>query len=187
MQSGVISALLSRIADSEPRVGSTRQASVAVILSDREVPKTLLIRRAERSGDPWSGQVAFPGGKSTEADRSAKDTAIREAREEVGIDLGVAEFLGYSHSLRTHTGEMEVIPTVFLLRGTVAVRTNEEVSSYKWLEIERLLSAEATTSYKVNIQGQARDVPAFQVDDYVVWGLTHRIISSLFSADERSV
>ena len=182
MQSEIFPALFAKLVDTEPPVGGRRRASVAVILSEKEAPKTLLIKRADRAGDPWSGQVAFPGGKSQEADKSARDTATRETREEVGIDLAAAsEFLGYFRSLNTHTGVMEVIPSVFLLRGTVTVRTNEEVSSYKWLGLERLLSAEAESSYKVGFQGEIREVPAFRVDDYVVWGLTHRIISSLLS------
>ena len=187
MQSEIFPALFAKLVDTEPPVGGRRRASVAVILSEKEAPKTLLIKRADREGDPWSGQVAFPGGKSQEADKSARDTAIRETREEVGIDLAAAsEFLGYFRSFKTHTGVMEVIPSVFLLRGTVTVRTNEEVSSYKWLGLERLLSSESESSYKVDFLGERRKVPAIRVGDYVVWGLTHRIISSLLSVKASS-
>lgn len=188
MQSEIFPALLRRLGDQEPPVGSSRRASVAVILNSREAPKLLLIKRAEMVGDPWSGQVAFPGGKSQEADGTARDTAIRETREEVGIDLSASsEFLGYFRSFRTHTGTMEVIPSLFLLRGTVAVRTNEEVSSYRWVGLDRLLSSEASSSQKVNFQGKIREVPAFRVGDYIVWGLTHSIISSLLSAKTPTV
>jgi hypothetical protein len=68
----------------------------------------------------------------------------------------------------------------------VTVRTNEEVSSYKWLRLERLLSSESESSYNVDFLGEITEVPAFRVDDYVVWGLTYRIISSLLSVKASS-
>ncbi|MBI3859727.1 MAG: CoA pyrophosphatase [Thaumarchaeota archaeon] len=155
-------------------------ASVAVILRDGENPSALLIRRAEREGDPWSGQVAFPGGKMQEGDRSARDTAAREAREEVGLDPdGDGHFLGYFRSFRTHTGTMEVVPAVFLLKGPGEVRPNAEVSAYKWVPLRALLTPGAKSVYSLRFVDEDREMPAFKVDDFVIWGLTHRILSSL--------
>ena len=140
-----------------------------------------MIKRADQVGDPWSGQVAFPGGKAQEGDNTLKETAIRETREEVGIDLGQdADFLGYFTSFRTHTGTLDVFPAVFLLKKKVEVRLNEEVSSYRWVKLEKLTAEQARSSYKVDAGGQTIEVPSLVLDDYVVWGLTHRIISFLF-------
>ena len=79
--------LVKNLAPHEPPQTGLRFASVALIVRDRRLPSVLLIRRAERTGDPWSGQVAFPGGKKQEGDLTARDTAVRETMEEVGIDL----------------------------------------------------------------------------------------------------
>ena len=139
-----------------------------------------MIKRADRVGDPWSGQVAFPGGKAQEGDSTLKETAIRETREEVGIDLGQdADFLGYFTPFRTHTGTLDVFPLVFLLKKKVEVRPNEEVSSYRWVKLEKLTTEQARSSYGVDAGGQTREMPALLVDGYVVWGLTYRIISSI--------
>jgi len=109
-----------------------------------------------------------------------KETAIRETREEVGIDLGQdADFLGYFTPFRTHTGTLDVFPAVFLLKKWVEVRPNNEVASYKWVKLEKLTAEQARSSYRVDAGGQTRGMPALLVDGYVVWGLTHRIISSL--------
>jgi len=139
-----------------------------------------LIKRADRVGDPWSGQVAFPGGKAQPGDSTLKETAIRETREEVGVDLGQdADFLGYFTPFRTHTGTLDVFPAVFLLRKKVDLCPNEEVSSYRWVKLEKLMAEQAKSSHRVDVGGQTGDMPALLLDDYVIWGLTHRIISSL--------
>ena len=157
-----------------------KMASVAVILEKAESPRILLIKRADISGDPWSGQVAFPGGKSQSGDLTAMGTAIREAREEVGVDLrrdGV--FLGYFESFRTHTGMMDVIPSVFLLKKPVTIEANAEVSSYRWVELLSLLSPESKSVHELGFPERALSMPAYRIGDYIVWGLTHRILSSL--------
>lgn len=176
----VFSAIVRKLDSREPPSGQMRRAGVSMILKDREDPSVLLIRRADLERDPWSGQVAFPGGKAQDGDTTLKDTAIRETKEEVGIDLGTqAEFLGYFTPFRTHTGTMDVVPSVFLLKDEAEVRPNEEVASCRWVKLGRLVSEGARSTYRLEFGGQAREMPAMLVDDYVVWGLTHRIISTL--------
>ena len=168
------------LAAEEPRPQGLRSAAVSVIFRVTESPSILLIKRAERSGDPWSGHIAFPGGKAQPGDRNARDTAVRETLEEVGFDLNkAAEFLGYGAPATTHTGTMEVVPLVFELREAVEVRPNEEVSSYHWVRMEELLAAAAQSTYRRQFAGNRVELPAYAVGDYVVWGLTHRILSSL--------
>ena len=160
-------------------------ASVAVIVRDRQLPSVLLIRRAERVGDPWSGQVAFPGGKMQEGDRSARDTAIRETMEEVGIDLGRhGEFLGYGGVTRTHTGTMDVVPSVFELKESVEVKPNGEVASFRWVDLEQLLVPSSKSTFDLDRDGKVAGMPAYAVGDYTVWGLTYRILNSFL--EERS-
>ena len=176
---GILQALKEKLNANKPPAGQLRQASVAVILDNPEAPSVLLIKRADRVGDPWSGQVAFPGGKAQEGDTTLREIAVRETREELGVDLGKeAIFLGYFTSFRTHTGTLDVFPAVFLLTKEVEVRPNEEVSSYRWVKLTEL-TAESRTSYRVDAGGQTRETPAYLVGDYAIWGLTHRIISSL--------
>ena len=180
MHNELYSTLAGKATQSEPQLAGPRKAAVSIILDSRDLPRTLLIKRAERSGDPWSGQIAFPGGKFQEGDRTARDTAARETLEEVGIDLGTnADFLGYFQPFRTHTGVMDVVPALFLLRSPVTVRINEEVTSYRWVDLKKLVSDESKVSYRLNFGGEPREVPAYRVEDYMIWGLTHRIISDL--------
>jgi 8-oxo-dGTP pyrophosphatase MutT (NUDIX family) len=182
VQMEILQALKGKLNTNEPSAGQLRRASVAVTLKDPESPSVLLIKRADRAGDPWSGQIAFPGGKAQERDGTLKGTAIRETREEMGIDLGQdAEFLGYFTPFKTHTGTLEVIPAVFLLEKDVEIRPNEEVSSYRWVKLEKLMGGQARSPHRADTGGQTRETPALLVEGYAVWGLTRRIISSLLS------
>lgn len=169
----------------EPPAKGLRLASVSVIIQDRNAPRVLLIKRAERSGDPWSGQIAFPGGKMQPGDKSARETAVRETLEEVGVDLdGSAEFLGYGGVTTTHTGTMDVVPSVFELKEAAEVTPNEEVASYRWVGLRELLSPASHTSYRFGLQGREVEMPAFEVGGYVVWGLTYRILSAMLGGAE---
>ena len=179
----ILATLAKKVVNREPQTRG-RRAAVSIVLSDRIAPKVLLIRRSERDGDPWSGQIAFPGGKFQAEDESLRQTAIRETLEEVGIDLAAkSDFLGYLRTFRTHTGDMDVVPTVFLLREECPVRINEEVASFMWADLAGMLSGEANSTFRVRRGDEFRDAPAFKVGAYVIWGLTHRIISSLVGED----
>ena len=85
----------------EPVPAETHQkAAVAVVL--REGPRSaevLLIERAHHPDDPWSGHMAFPGGRMEAGDDSTRTTAARETLEEVGVSLHGAEYLGHVDEL----------------------------------------------------------------------------------------
>jgi 8-oxo-dGTP pyrophosphatase MutT (NUDIX family) len=172
--------VLSKLDSAQPEIESAKLAAVSVIVAGEDRLSTLLIKRAKHQDDPWSGQIAFPGGKLSKDDTSAKETAIREAREEVGVDLvRNAKFAGYHTPFRTHTGEMDVIPAVFLTPRELEVTPNHEVAGFKWVLLEEFLHPRSASTYHLEFRGSFRNLPAFAVGDYVIWGLTHRIISSL--------
>ena len=87
-------------------IGSKNQAAVAIILRARnDQIEVLLIERAHHKDDPWSGQMAFPGGRRDPKDLSARAAAERETQEELGVSLVDAEFLGSIDELQgRHSG-----------------------------------------------------------------------------------
>jgi 8-oxo-dGTP pyrophosphatase MutT (NUDIX family) len=154
-------------------------AAVAVIFGPAE-EGLLLIKRADREGDPWSGDIAFPGGRVEAEDTSFSAAAVREAREEVGVDLiADARFLGYMAPFQARRRGIWVVPSVFLITGTVSVERNREVSSYKWVPLRELLAHENRSTYSIVLGDDKRSFPSFNLQGYVVWGLTERILSSL--------
>jgi len=158
-------------------------ASVAITLAGPSL-KTLMIKRAEREGDPWSGQVAFPGGRREGQDRSLLETATRETKEEVGINLRrSAVYLGHLGAFRTHTGMMLVMPCAFLMRKEERVEPNAEVSSYRWIPVEVFLRENSRSTYTLKSGGEKVKVPSYVYQDYVIWGLSYRMISAMLGKE----
>ncbi len=156
-------------------------AAVAVIIgpSDRG-ESVLMIRRTEREGDPWSGQMAFPGGHKSPKDRDFLETAIREAREEVGIQLHKHELLGHLPPVPARSARVQVVPFVFQLKSTVTVRTNDEVSESFWVPLAELQKLEVSKR-KVKAEEGVLTADAYVYNGRVIWGLTYRIINILLN------
>ena len=164
------------------RLGATEpepQASVAAILS-REA-EILFIRRAEHPGDPWSGHMAFPGGRRDPGDSDLEETARRETREEVGLDLsGSGTTLGALVDLPTFTGGLSVRSHVFAIDGPAELTFNHEVSDAVWVPLSSLQSGRLDTTHAVRWKGQEHRFPAYDVGVGAVWGLTYRMLQTLF-------
>ncbi|MFB6489986.1 MAG: NUDIX hydrolase [Thermoproteus sp. AZ2] len=146
--------------------GGPNTAAVAAILRGG---KLLVIKRAERPGDPWSGQIGFPGGHWEPGDADLRKTVIREAREEVGVDLEEAELLGaLGPDSPMNAPTLKVYSFVFRADAMgEEVRPGEEVAAARW--ISRLDLAEAAF----------RGRPAFSAGGWIIWGLTYRFIKRL--------
>jgi len=159
------------------------QAVVAVLLQEETSSdlNILLIRRAERIDDPWSGQIGLPGGRVARSDPSARAALRREVSEEVGLDLDKeSDELGtLSLGSPMRRLEMKVQPWVYGLRHRPEIRTGAEVQEAFWVSLSRLPSLRTTT--EIEIRGTRRSVEAFLVDGRVVWGFTHRVLEELLS------
>jgi 8-oxo-dGTP pyrophosphatase MutT (NUDIX family) len=154
-------------------------AAVAVIIkSSQRGSSLLLIRRTERSGDPWSGQIAFPGGHRGSVDRSFLDTAIRETDEEVGISLREHIVLGVLPLTYARTHKIRVVPFVFQLRGNVELHPNMEVADAFWVPVNALACCPVTKS-EVRVEEGEIAVDSYIYGENVIWGLTFRIVNML--------
>ncbi|MGB8332220.1 MAG: CoA pyrophosphatase [Polyangiales bacterium] len=162
-------------------------AAVAVLLREAAAgPEVLFIRRAEHPSDPWSGHMAFPGGRQATGDTTLLDTAIRETREEVGLDLSrQAENIGQLDDLqaiaRGKPQETVIRPFVFEVHGQSPIRLQaQEVAEALWAPLLPLYRGDVDTVRPYRWQGTQIDFPAYDVDGRVVWGLTYQMLRSLF-------
>jgi 8-oxo-dGTP pyrophosphatase MutT (NUDIX family) len=157
-------------------------AVAAVVAPDPDA--ILLIRRAERVGDPWSGHMALPGGRREPEDTDLLATAIREAREEVGLPLTPADLLGNLEDVVPRTPVLPPIavrPYVFLVSSPPPISLNPEVTASSWVPLSRLLRPDAHHPVRLEVAGQSRVVPAYELEDGIVWGMTERILTALLN------
>jgi 8-oxo-dGTP pyrophosphatase MutT (NUDIX family) len=155
-------------------------ANAAVVVLLKEVKQdfqVLFVKRAEKSGDPWSGQTAFPGGKGSPEDRNLKETVVRETLEETSINLlEGCRFLGAMEPLRsTQKPEMQILPFVVLLEKEQAIKLNEELTEYFWTPLKELAKHRGTAKFSFGEQ------LAYIIGKHVIWGLTYRILQNLLS------
>lgn len=159
------------------------RASVAMVLGEGAAGvELLLIQRAARDDDPWSGHMALPGGRRDPDDADVIATAVREAREEVGIDLTVdGEPIGRLDELRAVARhrplDLVISPVVFALQRPAALTLNpREVDSAVWVPVSFFGTPDARATYSRTLDGIASEYPAFRYERYTIWGLTHRIL-----------
>lgn len=169
-------------------------AAVAMVFREgRESVEVLLIERAEREGDPWSGHMAFPGGRLEEGDDSTRSAARRETFEEVGVELADAEYLGQLDDI---VGSPRKSPTLvvaahafFLTENQAFELAPDEVQAAFWFPLADMLEearrVEFTTSHRPGdrFPGILVGIP----DRHVVWGLTYRFLENLLDVLGQSI
>jgi 8-oxo-dGTP pyrophosphatase MutT (NUDIX family) len=164
-----------------------RRAAVALIFRAGEsgTPELLFIRRADYPADPWSGQVAFPGGREESGDVNLANTAIRETREETGLDLDHdGTVIGMLDDLRPTTTRLPAIivrPYVVLLKRLPDLLLSDEVAMAFWVPLESLRQVESWRDTTVLARGVQMNRRAFHHEGQVIWGMTERILAQLLA------
>lgn len=190
-------ALASPPVEIAPSAG-TRRAAVAAILRpvDGDV-EALFIRRAERPRDPWSGHMAFPGGRMDEHDPDLVATSIRETREEVGLDLErCGELLGRLDDVvpgdrRGLLPGLVVTPFVWVVHDRPALVPNGiEVAEIHWAPLGPMWRGERDATHPYAWRGVPMEFPGFLVGEReprIVWGMTHRTLTRFFARLESAM
>lgn len=158
-------------------------AAVAAVLTPGP-DSILLIRRADRSGDPWSGHMALPGGRREPNDADLLATAIRETAEELGIDLTPGDLAGQLDDVVPRTPILPPIavrPFVFYLPERPRLLPNAEVAEASWIPLQYLAQPNIHHVVRLEVAGQQRLVDAYRLENAIVWGMTERILTNLLT------
>lgn len=156
-------------------------AAVAVVLAP-DPDALLLIRRAERAGDHWSGHLALPGGRWGPGDPDLVATARRETREETGVDL---EGLDPAAALDDLVPRNPILPPilvrpfVFLLPAQTPLVPNHELSGAWWVPLDSLTRPGILRAYEYRREGSSVQTEGYYLDVGVLWGMTERILTPL--------
>ena len=165
-----------------------RMAAVSILLRTGANRKTqldvLLMRRANRPGDRWSGQIGLPGGHAEPIDEHLLATAVRETREEVGVDLKkTASVLGRLEPIRAKAKgkliPMWIVPFVFRATEPIQPHLGPEAAEAFWLPLDQARAGHLDSSHTYRAPQANFHMPAWKFEERIVWGLTYEILSGL--------
>ncbi len=161
------------------------RAAVAIIHRDRPgdagQQELLFMQRAQRAGDPWSGDMSFPGGLMHVDDPTPRAAAERETFEETGLDLtryGSFEQRLSDRLTRQHHRwrPMVITPYVYAWHGNDDVVLNHEVQSLVWIPLAHLAAPEQqSVMHWRSPLGRVR-LPCCRYQGHCIWGLSYSML-----------
>ena len=176
----LLRARLSPVSDAPRFLGTDYAAVVMLITLHGGAVEVLFAKRAEDRRDPWSGQIAFPGGRSKEVDATLAQTACREFFEETFVDIcKKAEVLGFLETVnpRNRPGT-SVTPFVAYSDRKFVFTPSSELTEVFWAPLASL----ERKAVDIEVAGTVlRGVPAFVHGERVIWGLTAHILDAFRS------
>jgi 8-oxo-dGTP pyrophosphatase MutT (NUDIX family) len=160
--------------------GDGINAAVAFILRETAAGmEGLFIERATRDGDPWSGNISFPGGRVEDHDRSLRETAERETREEISLDLADARYLGRLSDITGAHLKVTVACFVYGISGNpVQPLPNHEVRDLFWVPLDALVDPERRIVASIHFSDRTVTSPAIilKPEKPPLWGITYRLV-----------
>lgn len=167
-----------RLADHVPKIGPSglRPAAVLMPILVSSRIDTLLLTRRSQALRRQPGDIAFPGGSVDPEDASPLATALRESREEVGLDSNDVTILGQMDARGTVTG-FSITPFVAAVAGPYPFRTNREVETLIEVPITTLSDPDILEIEKRRFpDGSLRSVYHYHFDGHDIWGITGQLI-----------
>ena len=168
-----------------------KRSAVALILQVREGElHILMIKRAEREGDPWSGHMAFPGGRKDPGDANGFACALRETEEEVGLqllpgDTCIGRLSEINAMSRVRGFGMAVTPFVFRLNREVSFTPNHEVAEVVWVPLEFLMDTDNREEMEWEFRGMKFKLPCYFYEGRRIWGLSLNMLDEMLGLVER--
>ncbi|MEM2024638.1 MAG: CoA pyrophosphatase [Candidatus Caldarchaeum sp.] len=156
-------------------------AAVAIILRENQpLPELLLVKRVSVSTDPWSGQLAFPGGRFKDGDNGLTDTMFRELWEEAGIPRNSVTLLGnLPYISPANYPQMKVKPYVGWLSERIEARPGPEIQRTYWVALDHF-KPKVEKVYARSV-GKVRKYLCYVFDGEVVWGMTSVLLRRMMS------
>lgn len=170
----------------EPRIDPERFALavpasvlIAIVLRDPE-PTVLMTQRHHAISHP--GHWVFPGGRSDDTDVTPLDTALREAKEEIGLDPARVDVIGRLGDYYSHSG-FRIVPTVALIRPPVDVTPQpSEVAAIEEIELSHFLDSSNYFLYRFeNRSDRAHFALDVGAKDIMITGVTASISIGFYS------
>lgn len=164
--------------------GGRAHAAVALILEEQPTGLNILfIERSSNQNDYWSGQIGFPGGRVVSYDCNLKETAERETREEIGLDLSGAHYLGRLSDIAPGGLQIVVSCFVYAVKDHPVVHlAQDEIADAFWVSVRELNNPARRSHVEIVVRKRLRRFPALRLSDnkeQPLWGLTYRLLRNL--------
>ena len=155
-----------------------RVAGVLVIIHPlNNIPHIVLTKRSLKLKD-HAGQISFPGGNLEIEDLSPLDTALRETREEIGLEIHRDKIIGGLDSVQTSTSKYVIYPYVAMIESGLYLRANDEVEKILNIPIPNILDILLQYSLSTDRSTCRRGIQ-IPWEDEVIWGATATILKQL--------
>jgi len=153
-------------------------AVLVPLFADSGEPRVLLTRRSEALNS-HKGQIAFPGGR-LEPGETSLDAAVRETREEIGLDVSTARVIGELPAHRTISSSSHIVPHVVRMASAPThFQLNEEVERVFSVSLRELVRPDTFAHEHWVFPDREVVVPMFYLDDETIWGATARMLQEL--------
>jgi 8-oxo-dGTP pyrophosphatase MutT (NUDIX family) len=161
---------LSSYKPSGPIVGLP-QAAVLILLHETSEDLNLIYCLRSNNLPTHAGEVAFPGGKREEKDETLRDTALREAQEEVNLELKDVEVLGEISSVQSRFG-LSVTPYIGILKNNSLIADGKEIAEVFSVPLNFIKNNMQKEQKSENWDNKKVFFPFFEFENKMVWGLT---------------
>ena len=156
-----------------------KQASVAIILFEKDENLSFLLTKRTSNVEHHKGQISLPGG-AIDLDEIPKDASLRESNEEIGIDISSLRLVGNLSTLYTPVSHFNIHAYVWFSDQYPKITINQnEVKEVFEISTNELLKEGILSTTRISKAGMNINVPAFHFSSCICWGVTAMIISEL--------
>ncbi|MFN2395799.1 MAG: CoA pyrophosphatase [Bacteroidales bacterium] len=157
------------------------RSSVLILFYEKGGDVHLVFIRRPNYAGVHSGQISFPGGRWEKTDKSLYHTALREAREEVGIYPEKVKYTGKLSDLYISPSNFLVSPFVGIYQGACVFEPDPtEVAEIVEVPFSFFLETESLTQVDITVRGtELISTPAFVFNEHIIWGATAMILNEL--------
>ena len=150
-------------------------ASVLIVIYGK-VPFIIMTEKA-RNLKVHAGEIAFPGGKWYEKDQDLLETAIRETKEELCLDVSKEQVVGQLDSVITLNSKYKIIPFIAILDNIPSLKANSEVESILHIPLVSFLNTMAEDNLPEH--RLIKEMHTFTFEKYLVWGASARMLKQI--------
>ena len=160
-----------RVYSGRPPVDELRKAAVLIAITDSDDPELIYTLRSNKVGS-HGGEVSFPGGMYEVEDENLETTALRESKEETGLDITKVDILGPIDTVVSRFN-ISVTPYVGIVPNNIELNNNsDEIEACFRVPLSFLLQDKRHRNDEINRNGDIFFMPAYEYDSYIIWGLT---------------